>query len=174
MNCPSCGASLRTVEYEGIDVETCQGCGGEWLDTDELGKIVSIREVKFDPEERRAIAEAATITGVLLEAVDRHMSCPKCGGSTDAVNYGGDTGIIVDRCTGCGGFWLDADELEKIQMLVEGWDDMLPDDLKKYGPKLRAVEVEWDQADDVEISRMPMVGRSINTMINGILDLLGH
>ncbi|GAH31572.1 unnamed protein product, partial [marine sediment metagenome] len=168
--CPGCKSTLRTIQYEGITIETCEKCGGNWLDADELGKIVRIREEKFDEEERRAIAESTTITGVHLEDVDRDLACPKCGGTTDAINYGGDTGIILDRCTGCGGFWLDAGEIEKVQMVIEGWKDMLPDDLKKYGPKLREVEVQVDRATDVEISKLPVVGGFINAAINGILD----
>ncbi len=79
MDCPNCKSALRTIQYEGLDIETCDGCGGEWLDADELGKIVRLREVKFDEQERRAIAESTSITGVRLEEVDRDLLCPKCG-----------------------------------------------------------------------------------------------
>jgi len=168
MICPNCQDGLHTIDYEGIRVETCGGCNGEWLDEGEIGQIVRIREVKFDPEERRAIAESTTITGVVLEDVDHDLKCPKCDGTTDPVNYGGDTGIIIDRCTSCHGVWLDGGELEKVQMLIEGWDDALPDDLKKHGPKLRDVAADWDEADDVRVSRF----RFVNAAINGILDLV--
>jgi Zn-finger nucleic acid-binding protein len=171
MICPNCQRTLRTVEYEGIQVETCDACAGEWLDAEELGKIVRIREVKFNEQQRRAIAESTSITGVPLEDVDRDLNCPKCGATTDAVNYGGDTGIIIDRCTGCRGFWLDGGELEKVQMVVEGWDDALTDDLQQYGPKLRNVAAELDRDDDVQVSHLPLVGQFINSAINGILDL---
>ena len=166
MNCPNCGTSLRTIVYEGIEIETCDSCEGEWLDTDELKKVVKIREVRFDPEERRALVESTTITGVCLKDVDRDLVCPKCGETTDSVNYGGDSGIVIDRCTGCNGFWLDKGELEKIQMLVEGWDDALPDDLAQYGDKLRDVAAKMDAEDNVSPSRVGF----INSIINGILD----
>jgi Zn-finger nucleic acid-binding protein len=172
MICPNCQNVLRTLNYEGIAIETCDQCKGEWLDSAEIGKIVRIREVRFDPDERRAIAESTTIKGVVLAAVDRDLKCPKCGEATDAINYGGDTGIVIDRCTGCRGFWLDDGELEKIQMVIEGWEDALPEDLKKYEPKLRDVAVEVDKADDVTISRLPLIGGFINSAINGILDLM--
>lgn len=171
MNCPNCQDRLRPIVYEGITIETCDACQGEWLDREELGKIVRLREERFDSEEMRAIAESTTITGVKLERADRDLACPKCEQTTDAVNYGGDTGILIDRCTGCRGIWLDKDELEKIQMLVEGWDDALPDDLAKHGSKLRNVAVEMDQALDVRVSRLPLFGGVINAAINGILDL---
>jgi Zn-finger nucleic acid-binding protein len=162
---------LQTITYEGISIETCNKCNGEWLDEAEIGKIVRIREVKFAPDKRRAIAESTTITGVVLKDVDRDLKCPKCDGTTDAVNYGGDTGIIIDRCTTCRGIWLDAEELENIQMVIEGWDDALPGDLQEYGPKLRDIAVKLDEADDVSVSRLPLIGRFINSAINGILDV---
>lgn len=171
MICPNCQSHLQTINYEGISIETCNKCGGEWLDDSEIGKIVRIREVRFDPDIRRAIAESTTITGVVLQDVDRDLNCPKCAGTTDAVNYGGDTGIFIDRCTTCRGIWLDAGELEKVQMVIEGWDDALPEDLQEYGPKLRDIAVKLDEADDVTISHLPLIGGFINSAINGILDI---
>lgn len=171
MRCPHCQADLRIESYEGVEIETCDGCGGEWIDYDELRKIVRLREVKFTPEEQRAISAASSIAPDVLKTLDRDLPCPKCGGTTDALNYGGDTGIVVDRCTQCHGIWLDREELEKVQAVIEGWDDALPEDLRKYGPKLHDVAVQMDRADDVRVSRLPFVGRFINAAINGILDL---
>ena len=169
MKCPNCNSLLRSITYEGIAIETCNTCGGEYLDAGELGHVVRAREVRFNENERRAIAAAVKITPVELKDVDRDLTCPKCGGQTDAINYGGDTGIIIDRCTGCSGVWLDKEELEKIQMVIEGWEDHLPEDLEKYGPKLREIAVDLDQRDDVTISSVGF----INTLINGILDWKG-
>lgn len=131
-----------------------------------MGKVVRIREARFNEEERKAIAASTTYKGVKLEDVDRDLTCPSCGGQTDPVNYAGGSGIIIDRCTGCHGVWLDGKELEKVQMVVEGWEDHLPDDLKKYGPRLRQIAKNVDRRDNVRISRVGF----INTLINGLLD----
>ncbi len=168
MRCPNCDATLTTITYEGIEIETCQSCKGEWLDADELGKVVSAREVRFNPEERVAVAAATKITGVKLDVADRDLVCPKCGGQTDAVNYGGDTGIVIDNCTGCHGIWLDAGELEKVQMVVEGWEDGLPDDLKRHSSRLRQVADEVDEKTSFKASRFAF----LNSIINGILDVV--
>jgi Zn-finger nucleic acid-binding protein len=172
MKCPNCQTPLKTNDYEGISIETCSQCNGEWLDSDELGKVVAIREARFNSDEKRAISESTTIKGVVLEDIDRDLKCPKCDGITDALNYGDDSGIIIDRCTVCHGLWLDDRELEKIQMLIEGWDDALPADLEKYGPKLRDVAAELEEADDVAVSRIPFIGKFINSAINGIPDIV--
>ena len=50
--------------------------------------------------------------GVVLVDVDDDLICPKCSGQTDPVNYGGDSGIIIERCTDCHGVWLDGDRPE--------------------------------------------------------------
>ena len=170
MKCPNCNRALRDIAYEGIRVETCDACGGEWLDVEELGHVVKAREVRFSSEERQAIAQATSITGVRLNDVDRDLTCPKCGGSTDALNYGGDSGIILDRCTSCKGFWLDKNELEKIQRLVEGWEDGLQGDLAKYSARLHNVAAEVDAKDNFSSSRSGF----INAVINGALDLFRH
>ena len=168
MKCPQCDSSLKTITYKGIRLETCPGCGGEWLDDSELRHVTKAREVRFDPQHRRAVAEATKIKGVVLADVGRNLVCPKCGGRTDPINYGGNTGLIIDRCNQCHGIWLDARELEKIQMLIEGWEDGLQDDLAKYAPSLRKVAEQVDRDDDVSVSRVGF----INSIINGILDIL--
>ncbi len=168
MKCPQCSNSLQTIDYEGIKIETCRSCQGEWLDHQELAHITRAREARFTEEERRAIVKSTTIKGVILADVDRDLVCPKCGGLTDAINYGGNTGIIIDRCTKCQGIWLDEHELENIQTLVEGWEEQLPDDLKAFGAKLKKVAEDVDKADDVRVSRIGFV----NSLINGLLDIM--
>ena len=171
MKCPNCQGQLSTITYEGVQIETCPSCGGEWLDSDELGKIVRLRQQRFSEQEQQAIAQAEPVKGIKLADVDRDLTCPKCGGTTDAINYFVDTGIIIDRCTACHGFWLDGAELEKVQMLVEAWEARLPEDLKKLGPRMREIAAEVDAADDVEPSRIPLVGPYINSLINGLLKI---
>ncbi len=39
------------------------------------------------------------------------MRCPKCGENLEEILF---QGIMVDRCTGCQGVWLDPGELERL------------------------------------------------------------
>ena len=170
MQCPKCDRTMRTIDYESVEIETCDRCEGEWLDHDELFKITVIRDKKFDAEHQDAIVRTTTIASVPLEDVDRVILCPKCGVDLDPRSYGGSSSIYIDRCSKCEGIWLDDAEIEKIQMLVEGWERELPEDLAKYGGRLKYIDVEIDAADDVSVSRLPIIGRFINAMVNGILD----
>ena len=169
--CPDCHVSLRPITYEGIEIETCDTCGGDFLDSHELGKIVQIRQVKFNEQELQSIAQAEPITGVPVAEVDNPVICPKCVQAMDPINYGHDSGIIIDRCALCGGFWLDAGELQKVQMVVEGWDDRLPQVMKEHGEKLRDVSAGVAQVGSSEVSRVPLIGPFINSIINGVIDL---
>ncbi len=169
MQCPKCNQPLQGLDYEGVHIETCPTCGGDWLDAGELGSIVEARKNRFDKNECDAVAQAATITGVKMAGLNRHFTCPKCGGTTNPVNFGDDTGLIIDRCAKCNGVWLEGGELKKIEELVEGWDDGLPADLAKYGPKLREAMVQEDQFEQVHTTHH----RLIDAMINGVLDLIG-
>ena len=45
------------------------------------------------------------------------MRCPKCGESLKARSF---QKIEIDQCTGCGGIWLDAGELEQVADKEEG------------------------------------------------------
>ena len=165
MQCPNCDGTLKTVHYEGIEIETCPSCHGEWLDAQELRHVVKARQMKFDEEERRAVAAAVQITPVKVELHDRDLKCPKCGGQTDTLNYGGDSGLLIDKCTSCSGVWLDANELEKVQMIVEGWEDGLPADLKKYGARLRQVAADVEERTRFDLASLPFM----NAIVNGVL-----
>jgi hypothetical protein len=167
--CPKCNKPLRPVEYECVRIHTCDACGGDWLDAGELNAIVHARKMRFNEQECLAMAQAAKITGVKLTNLNRHLTCPACGGTTHPVNYGDDSGLIIDKCPQCGGAWLDKGEIEKIEELVEGWREELPDDMAYFGAKMAAVQTEVDQDLTVHISHIHM----IDWMINGILNFIG-
>ena len=167
MNCPACHGNLETVTYEGVTIETCPACAGEWLDAGELRHIAKAREVRFTEEERRALAEVPAVTGIAHEDAKRRLTCPKCAGATESISYAYDTGVVIDRCRSCRGVWLDGDELEKVQMLAEGWEGQAQELLAKHGERLRAIEAKWEEAKDEGPSRFVFV----NVLINCVIEL---
>lgn len=47
------------------------------------------------------------------------MRCPKCGDKLEEITF---QEIMVDRCTGCQGVWLDSGELERLTAREDqGW-----------------------------------------------------
>lgn len=39
MQCPRCDGSLKTNSFEGVEIDTCEKCGGVWLDSGELEQL---------------------------------------------------------------------------------------------------------------------------------------
>ena len=39
MKCPNCGQELVKRNYRGIQVDTCQACGGTWFDVAEVDQL---------------------------------------------------------------------------------------------------------------------------------------
>ncbi|HYT61916.1 MAG TPA: zf-TFIIB domain-containing protein [Haliangiales bacterium] len=111
MKCPACFNQLTSLTLGQLSVDVCRGgCGGIWFDAFELRQVdepsepagESLVNIERDPHLR----------------VDFHRkrACPKC----DDVklmrrHFSARRRVEVDECPGCGGYWLDAGELEKIR-----------------------------------------------------------
>ena len=161
MNCPRCQNSvLQSVEYDNQKVEVCPQCKGEWLFAGELQKIVEHHDEVFTPEE---IASMNAVNKEIFTAEkdDKdELNCPACGDvQMEHFNYGDTSGIILHKCSECGGIWMDKDELQKVEEVVDGWKADLNQDEAKYGPALQKIEVEEQKEldKDVSISRFGFV-----------------
>jgi Zn-finger nucleic acid-binding protein len=138
MHCPRCTSSLAPTVYEGVPIHACEECGGEFLGGEELARIVRTRQQEFRRELKAAIAGHTPAFGGAGARQDRALVCPACEGSMMVVNYGGDSGIFVDRCDICGGLWLDHEELEKVQIVMEKWADEAPTQIQAIAGDLEA------------------------------------
>jgi len=120
MNCPKCrdqALKRKTVEYhdrsrpgpdhthDRIEVDCCPSCGGIWLDKNELDRFLDSRTGCPCTAEKNP-------SPILDERVGW---CPRCGVSMSKEPAPGNPKVTVDRCLSCGGLWLDAGELEKVQ-----------------------------------------------------------
>ncbi len=65
------------------------------------------RKKKLDEEKQKALAEEEKKRLRDLH----HMQCPKCGMHLVEIDY---KHIIIDKCSSCGGIWLDPGELDEI------------------------------------------------------------
>lgn len=160
MKCPRCGSILCSIESDGVQIEVCSDCRGEWLDAGELGKTVERQDEVFAPEE---IASLDAVNKEIFTAEkDDHdeLNCPHCENvQMQHFNYGDTSGIILHKCLQCGGVWTDKDQLKKVEEVVDGWKACLNQDAEKYGPILRKIAAQEEKELDgaVSISRFGFV-----------------
>ena len=147
---PVSGQPMREIDYEGATIFTCEQSGGEFVGPNALAHIVRTRDERFPNDMHATLADASPRSGIDHKEVNRQLDCPSCGGAMQLTNYGMDSGVHVDRCVSCGGMWLDHDELEHIQVLMERWRDEAP---------TRIAEAH----DDIEAARLRAVEQTNNT-----------
>lgn len=141
MNCPACTHTLRSCQYEGVQIDTCDGCGGEFLSSEGMGQIIRVRDQRFSEPERSQLAHRKPVFGIADADATTRFCCPACRVPMNPINYAGDSGVVVDRCPSCAGLWLDHSELEKVQILLERWQDESPG-------KIQAAAAELHRARD--------------------------
>lgn len=133
-SCPKCREkTLISCKAEGFSfsVEQCSKCHGLWFDRGEL----------------EAVLGKLAVTGLTHTPDDANVSaaiCPACHRFMHSFKYPG-TYAKIEMCLHCGGFWLDANELEEIiavrqyrekhpqqqqQKQAEPEDNSLPDGIK--------------------------------------------
>jgi Zn-finger nucleic acid-binding protein len=165
--CPRCGSPLTAAEYEGAPVPTCGRCRGQWLGPDELKQLVEARKKTWDPDRLAAVA-ATPARRLPLEALHEDLPCPDCGTPMETFNYAGDSGVLLDKCPGCGGIWLDGGELEQVQVFVESSERARAADAKWFSGPLREAEVREDvreQRDERSVGPP-----RTTTLVEGMLD----
>lgn len=116
--CPGCEKLLEVIEFETeppIQVERCTDCFGLFFNPGELEALLEAK-----------ISQAVWVDGQRLNEIGRnyghnhrvvYRKCPMCEERMSHINFGGKSGVIMDRC-GTHGFWLEGGELRR---LMEWW-----------------------------------------------------
>ena len=79
-------------------------------------KLEAEKQAQIIEEEKRKLKEL------------HYMRCPKCGMQLIETDY---KKVTVDKCSSCGGVWLDAGELETVSEMDRGALDKLFSVFKK-------------------------------------------
>jgi len=109
--CERCQSELKPTTYEGHPVVHCPGCEAYWLGPKALKGVLKSTEVDFTRSQRDAALETKA-----EEGDDPLVFCLTCHAPADRLNVLGL--LMIDYCAGHG-IWLDAGELERIQVLAE-------------------------------------------------------
>ena len=168
MQCPQCAGPLQATAYEGVPIHTCETCGGEFIGGEEFARIVGNRQEQFSDQQRVELAECKPSFGHIGTQPQRWLRCPACDQTMNVTNYAGDSGIFVDRCSVCSGLWLDHEELEKIQVVMEKWTDEASPQLRSIAGRLQAARLEAATRTSGSFSGSRFA--FVNALINRILD----
>mgnify|MGYP000956420348 CR=1 FL=1 len=111
MKCPACHRQLTELKVGPVILDACQqGCGGIWLDAQELDRIN-----QTIPAVAPLFAEVERAVGIQVDE-KRVRQCVRCSGAKlERKLFSLGTGVIMDCCPKCSGIWLDYGELETIR-----------------------------------------------------------
>ena len=151
MKCPRCKTDLKNIVYEGVNIDTCESCEGEWLDAGEITYIIKAKEIVFSSDEIEKVDGVKKSIEILVSAPDDPLICPKCNKPMERLNYAYSTGVIIDRCSKCSGIWLDKDELEHVQIIMEETEKKLPELKEKFSSVLDEIKKKTEQDKEQEM-----------------------
>lgn len=116
MKCPRHATELRESEVCEAVVSLCETCGGMYLHKGELNKVAGPTSGDL---------EFSTIDGDSFQHDDEYgpIDCPHDAAQMKKVEFVMFTGIILDFCEACHGFWVDGRELSKIRDEVREFND---------------------------------------------------
>lgn len=108
IECPKCWITMRQEEVDvlgpNIIIDLCPECGGIWLDSGELNKLLKDRKL------------SNYLTKHIGTQSKSKLVCPRCGWLMDIETA---ENVEVDVCLKCSGVWLDYGELEKLREISE-------------------------------------------------------
>jgi Zn-finger nucleic acid-binding protein len=114
IKCPACFNALTLLQVGRVTVDVCHSCGGIWFDAFELRQVDEEHETAGEWLLQIGRDERITVDS------QRKRDCPRCQGiKLKRHYYSPRRQVEVDECPGCGGYWLDAGELEKIREETE-------------------------------------------------------
>ena len=78
-----------------------------WRDVEPAGEDIYCAQKDCEPIPRPREKEQEELKRAVVDLC--RLRCPKCGRKLEEIRY---RKVWIDRCTGCGGVWLDPRELE--------------------------------------------------------------
>jgi len=110
VNCPKDNTPLATTQMRGIEVDRCSTCKGMWLDTQELDQLEDTVYAADDMKGTLIFSETPTA-----------FVCPRCGAILNQFEYRL-YGLVLEHCPNEHGFWLDADEDQRVLEFMQARD----------------------------------------------------
>jgi Zn-finger nucleic acid-binding protein len=120
LKCPREGVALEKHVYEGqVEVDLCPSCRGMWLEKGELEKIQQTKGHDYSAELARIEDLAGNAYELARQKKGARVGCPVCGREMVAKEYGYCSQVLIDSCPHCWGIWLDAGEVQALEVFFE-------------------------------------------------------
>lgn len=113
--CPRCGISLRTIDLNingRFLIERCDECLGLFFDPNELEALLEATVSNVFTINRSQLDDIKVTIKDSNEGAF-YIKCPICSKIMNRVNFGTNSGVIIDRCKEHG-VWLDGGELRHL------------------------------------------------------------
>jgi Zn-finger nucleic acid-binding protein len=108
MKCPKCNTDLVATKRDKIDMEICPSCMGMWLTSQEL-ELLEDEVFDFGDDEKGSL---------MLDSETSELNCPQCGKAMKSFGYRL-YDLQLDFCEDGHGYWLDADEDQRVLDLMK-------------------------------------------------------
>jgi len=156
--CPRCSIRLRTIDLNingRFLIERCDQCLGLFFDPNELETLLEA-----------TVSNVFTINKTQLDACKSvmraseqsafYVKCPVCSKIMNRVNFGTNSGVIVDRCKDHG-LWLDGGELRHLFEWMKAGGKLLQ---KEREEDRKREEVRKQDHEKHKLPAQPSIGSS--------------
>ncbi|MGH7146050.1 MAG: zf-TFIIB domain-containing protein [Planctomycetota bacterium] len=108
VRCPDCKQTMLPLRVGTFEIQFCRlGCKGLWFDARELQQVDATHK-GFDDVLAEALAASERMRP------NHPFFCPRCAKPMHVQGYH-DSGVFVENCYLCGGYFLTAGELKQIR-----------------------------------------------------------
>jgi Zn-finger nucleic acid-binding protein len=122
--CPYCQKTMQSTYARGLVRDECEACGAAWFEAEMLAKVVGgptvetvFEQAKGKPGRCRGCEASLQYVPGCPSCGKQAPTCPTCGNAPLPCVELRD--VTVDACGKCRGVALDAEELARIQKVVE-------------------------------------------------------
>jgi Zn-finger nucleic acid-binding protein len=110
--CPACRGVMRWIGVGTLDLLECEACDGTWLEASAFETLCA------DHATRAAVLHGGKEEKPPPAGRVEYRPCPRCGKLMNRMNFGRQSGAIIDVCRGHGTF-LDRGELNQVVRFIE-------------------------------------------------------
>lgn len=144
--CPRCSIPLRTIDLNlsgRFLIERCDECLGLFFDPNELEALLetTVSNVFEINKSRLDTNKVAKRTG---EQGAFYIKCPICSKIMNRVNFGTNSGVIVDRCKEHG-VWLDGGELRHLFEWMKAGGKLLQQEREQEQRRIETRKLEQEK-----------------------------